>query len=214
MPKSLVYFSQLLLIIAVLVSCNHGEIKSISPSATEQRDAQLDRESLRLVEEVESLPKSVVSLGYAKLNSQQKVLLWNRHIDKCLQDPNMSVALKKHVLKLKGIPNVDMYDKDQSEQQKAIVDKLTESWYTKPVEAGLFTADELLNVCTVARLGVADNVNARAASPSDFEIPQLKPPCNCNYNIGCVRRCNTGACGTDSKSCGFFGSSTCSGACG
>lgn len=174
-------------------------------------DSPLPGEDMQLVLEVENLSRSVVDLGYAKLNSRQKVLLWTRHLDSFQNKDGVSPELVQYVNDLKGILSVEYFDKVGKTESEEYFAKITEKWYTEPIRSGKFTADQLLDLTSVFRLGVEDS--DAAARTSDISLPS-KPKCACVYNMGCVNRCNIGNCASGDNSCGFWGNTACSGRCG
>ena len=176
------------------------------------KDSPLEDKGLQLVLEVENLSRSVVDLGYAKLNPTQKTLLWNRHLDNYMRRDDVSPALVQYIGNLKGILSVEYFERVGKEESEEYFAGITEKWYTKPIRDGKFTEDQLLDLISVFRLGKEDtHSGARAA---DFQLP-AKLPCACVYNLGCLSfNCRIGNCASGDNSCGFWGNTRCLGRCG
>ena len=198
------YFSSTVFVLSLIFLFSCGKETRDSNEPDESKAIRTE-----LIKEIQNLPKSLVGLGYRKLNSPEKVIFWNTHVDKYLSTHTVSEKLRQHIDLLRGFATPTLYDQLGTAEMDMYVADFTKKWYTIPVNTGLFSAKELIEIATLVGVG-KDEVNV---SP----LPLGGSGCNCYYNISCGSNrycyendyCNT----YGPMTCGVFGTSRCDGTC-
>lgn len=197
------YLSLTAISLALLFSCNKETRKSNS-------DVEAKAIRTELIKEIQSLPNSLVGLGYQKLTNSEKVVFWNTHVDQYLLTHKVSEKLREHIELLRGFATVRLYDQLGTAEADKYVADFTEKWYTIPVSKGLFSAKDLIEIATLVGVGKDEGGVVSVVEP-----PGSK--CDCRYNISCgsYRSCYASTyCGDyGPMECGVFGTSRCDGTC-
>ncbi|MCF0061346.1 bacteriocin fulvocin C-related protein [Dyadobacter chenwenxiniae] len=193
------------------MACNNE--LAISPDEKEQGSTQL-------VDEVMALPHRVVPLGYAKLSGAEKVVLWNKHIDKYLSSNKLSKDVIAHIELLRKFNTIEIFENANDPLIKERIAKFEKSWLVEPLANGTIPREVLFRVGTLAGLGVAEadlgSLNSRVSAKAS-EGGSGGATCECRYDLGCLgwdNTCDKGNCrDAYNSSCGVFGTSNCTGKC-
>lgn len=202
-PQNIISFLYTLLLLAI-VSCNKNEDLQIQPNADRSNSV-----NYQLIEEVKTTNQSVIRLAIAKLNPEEKNILWTQHLDSYINNPNTSDKLKNHLLKIKPLLTVQFFQEQGTVEQKAFMKEFEKKWFSEPIQRGEFTKDELLHAVTAFGLGIkqipGNSANANKVAPIG---------CSCYYSASCdgSMLCMDGGCAQGGQ-CGIFGSSDCTGKC-
>lgn len=171
-----------------------------------------DSVNMQLVKEVENLSQDLVWIGYNKLNSSEKVTLWNRHLDTYLNNPKVSFDLKNHILELKTIITEEGYEKVGTEENEKFMDAFTEKWFHEPVRQGRFSRETLFEIGTL--FGFGTGANAKGAKVSIASLPGATLACKCYWSMSCpTSKYCTDKNNCTGSNCGITGRSRCSGVC-
>lgn len=174
-----------------------------------------------LIEEIENLPNSIVSLGYNKLKNNEKVEFWNRHVTRYLKThEDLDKKTIAHINKLKSFLNIDLYDNASSESMQRYVKDFEKKWLLDAVEKEGYNAKTLIEVATLWGAGKQD-VTLENMSNIAFKTNSEDPTnsnCNCYYSLPCLpKSCNSKPeCSPGNPNpgdCGVFGTSRCTGTC-
>jgi hypothetical protein len=196
-------------------SCQKSDLKTVEPASAVATTTTVNMD---LITEVENLPRSVVSLGYNKLNSSEKVLFWQRHIDQYVKEhSDLSPEIKSQLLEMKKFVTTDLYDNiRKTETRKRIADFQREQ-YTIPVQQRKISANVLIDAATLVGAGKAEQTLTELQRTAVALATDNN--CNCYYDISCSTGkycfsnpvCSTGD--DNPYNCGLFGTSRCSGIC-
>lgn len=204
------------LLVYILLTC-----VSMFASSCEKVERDVIPVNVELINEINTSSQSVIRLAMEELSPEEKLYLWQQHLNQQLADPKLSPALKLHLRKLQPLLTVEFFKGFGTEESKAFMDKFTFEWMTVPISTGQFTKHELLVAATVTGLGKAAkntsfNIKSNSGKNTDPTVNSVPSiGCECYYSASCdgVYTCNDGGC-TRGGSCGIFGSSNCSGRCG
>lgn len=170
---------------------------------------------VNLISEVENLPQSSVRMGYNQLSSQEKVVFWNRHIERFISSNTLSPELKTHIMKLKSFIKPELYETLGTPVTDKYVLEFTKGWYTDPVQKGIFKADVLGVAGTLMGAGKIEN-NVEKLRQKAF-TSSTEENCDCYYSISCwgTYWCTTKDFCKDQGpyDCGITGTSRCTGTC-
>jgi hypothetical protein len=167
---------------------------------------------------VEELPEHLVNLGLAKLSPVEKSLLWQRHIDKYINNDRISPALKIHALKLRAIVNEKLFEDLGSTSSENFLNKFEVEWFAEPLKKGLFTKDDLLLLATTFGMGSDKLLSMEREQILDEVVPVVEEgdkSCNCYYSLSCPgngNSCIEGGC-KKVDGCGLLGTTRCDGLC-
>lgn len=194
-------------------SCQKSDLKSVNPTST----IATTTINMDLVTEVENLPKSVVSLGYNKLNSSEKVLFWQRHLDQYVKEHNdLSPEIKSQLLEMKKFVTTDLYDNLKTPEMRKRIDAFQRDQYTIPVQQKKIPASILIDAATLRGTGKTEQTLTELQRTA---VALASDNCDCYYDISCglnrfcfsVRECQTND--DNPYNCGLFGTSRCTGKC-
>ncbi|MGA0559853.1 bacteriocin fulvocin C-related protein [Larkinella sp. VNQ87] len=166
--------------------------------------------NLKLIEELEQSPNSVVWVSYPDLNPEEKAVLWHRHLGKMLLNKSYNRSQIDHIKELDKIINADLYKNLNDPETKKFLEDFHQEWFVKSVESNLFSVEQLLAISSLASIGNS-SAHGRVQAP-------LKA-CDCRYGISCSdARCpDNKSCTTPSfdnrTNCGIAGTSVCTGKC-
>lgn len=200
------------LFMAALLFC------SCSKKSSDMPEVQSDDVDIALINEVENLPNSLVSLGYNKFTSKEKVVFWTRHVDRYLKlHSNLDERTVNHIKKLRTFLSVDLYDKSQSADMKKYVNEFEKAWLLDAIEKQGFDAKTLVEVGTLRGAGKAESTLEIA---SKLSFTTTTENCTCYYTAyclpaSCISQPECAAGQPDNPGdCGVFGTSRCTGRCG
>lgn len=174
--------------------------------------------NIALINEVTNLPRSLVTLGYANLNSEEKVIFWKNHVDNYLKDhPELSPALVEHIQELKKFARKEIWDNNSLPEMRRKIDDFEQNWFVKPIESGIFPGEVLVDVATIIGVGKPDKVTLQRRSELLSTLAEAN--CKCRYDIYCATtpcvskpECAAGQ-PNNPGNCGVFGTSRCTGRC-
>ncbi|WP_207535311.1 bacteriocin fulvocin C-related protein [Desertivirga arenae] len=211
----------LVLVGLIVYSCKKTEDENYDLAINKPNTVSIT--SMKLIREVEDLPKSHIGLGYSKLTPEEKVVFWNRQIDNYLLENKVSDELKDHILKLKSFITVNLYENLGKPETEKLVDKFTKEWLLDPIQNGRFPAKTLISVSTLYGRKTKESSIKTLNTASYSTSSEQSITCDCYYSVYCQigtggsNLCMTqDACKTNSDNpfnCGITGTSRCVGRC-
>jgi len=171
--------------------------------------------NMRLIREVEKLPNSIVYLGVDRLNSREKVVFWNRHLDEYVSTHVVSKELSQHIQKLRDFIKVETFDAISKNNDSKLINDFTHDWLVTPIKKGIFTNKTLSDIATLSGVGTKEQTLYYLNKKAYMDNIE----CNCTMSYQCYSSVYPAAtCVTTPGSClirvcGIVGTLYCNGQC-
>lgn len=198
----------------------------LSMSCTRKNSKSSEQQStpnvnMAAILEVENMPNDFARVGVKSLNSDEKVIFWNRHIINYIKTHHLSESAKNQLLTInKTFNRKEIFDAVDAGDQKVIswIKQANYDMYYKPVLEKKYPAatfDDALTPNGIGSMSSSNKLFHLASNTDPFGLPK----CNCYWSAYCqvtsegTCQDKDGTCTHTGTGCGVSGQSACTGIC-